>query len=160
MNRLEKALRSERSVALLAAFLSAGLIVSARGIGLLEPIELAVYDRLLAARPAPDDPGARVIVVGYTEEDVQQQAVYPVPDETMAELLETILSYGPRGIGVDFYRDILIPPGSARFEALLRGDPRLIMVYEAGRGESRRPAAEGAGRLPADRPGGPDARQR
>lgn len=129
MNRLEKALRSERSVALLAAFLSAGLIVSARGIGLLEPIELAVYDRLLAARPAPDDPGARVIVVGYTEEDVQQQAVYPVPDETMAELLETILSYGPRGIGVDFYRDILIPPGSARFEALLRGDPRLIMVY-------------------------------
>jgi len=129
MNRLDKALRSERSVALLAAFLAASLIVGARETGLLEPIELAVYDRLLAARPEPDDPGSRVIVVGYTEEDVQQQAVYPVPDETMAELLETILSYGPRGVGVDFYRDILIPPGSERFETLLLSDPRLVMVY-------------------------------
>ena len=61
MNRLDKALRSERSVALLAAFLAAGLILGARAVGLLEPIELAVYDRLLAARPAPDDPGSRVI---------------------------------------------------------------------------------------------------
>ena len=72
MNRLEKALRSERSVALLAAFLSAGLIVSARGIGLLEPIELAVYDRLLAARPARDGRGARVVGGGDNEDSVQQ----------------------------------------------------------------------------------------
>lgn len=135
MKRVTKALRSERSVALLAAFLAAGLILGARALGLLESVELAVYDRLLAARPVPEHPGARVIVVGYTEQDVQQQAVYPIPDQTMAELLEKVLSYGPRGVGVDFYRDILIPPGSERFEALLRSDPRVVMVYLLPDGE-------------------------
>ncbi len=129
MNRVSKALRSERSVALLVAALAAALTLGVRGLGLLEPVELYVYDRLMGLRPVPPDAGSRVIVVGYTERDIMESAVYPIPDETMARILETVLSFEPRAVGVDFFRDVLIPPGSEELEALLVRDPRLVMIY-------------------------------
>ena len=129
MNRFAKALRSERSAALLAGLLAAAAVLVVRGLGLLEPIELGVYDRMLAMRPVRPDAGAEVIVVGYTERDIMEMDEYPIPDETMARLLETILSFEPRAVGVDFFRDVLIPPGSERFEALIASDPRVVMIY-------------------------------
>jgi adenylate cyclase len=129
MNRFAKALRSERSAAFFAAALAAAAVIGARGLGLFEPIELGVYDRMLALRPERPDAGAEVIVVGYAERDIMEMDEYPIPDETMARLLETILSFEPRGVGVDFFRDVLIPPGSERFEALLASDPRVVMIY-------------------------------
>lgn len=130
MNGLVKALRSERGAVLLAALLSAALVLGVRALGLFERAELLVYDALLAFEPAPPDVGSRLIVVGYTENDIMEQAVYPIPDATMTRVLETILSYEPRSVGVDFYRDVLIPPGSEAFEALLRRDPRLVLIYK------------------------------
>jgi CHASE2 domain-containing sensor protein len=32
-------------------------------------------------------------------------------------------------VGVDFFRDVLIPPGSEQLEALLQSDPRLVMIH-------------------------------
>src|SRR5262245_47430805 len=103
-------------------------VLLARGQGLLERAELAAWDGLLHLRPAPADAGARVVVVAYTEDDIMAQRKYPLPDETLAQVLETVLGFGPRAVGVDFYRDVLIPPGSERLEALLRSDPRIVMV--------------------------------
>jgi adenylate cyclase len=126
---LRKALGSERLVALATALLVAAAVLGARGLGLLERVELALGDRLLALRPAPDAAGARVVVVGYTEQDIMSQRTYPLPDATLAEVLETVLAFGPRVVGVDFYRDVLIPPGSERLEALWRREPRVVTVY-------------------------------
>ena len=52
MKRTMKALRSEPSVALLVAAIAAGLVLGARALGVSEPVELFLYDRLLALRPA------------------------------------------------------------------------------------------------------------
>jgi len=128
VERVRKVLASERSAALAVAGLVAAAVLAARTAGLLEGVELAVYDRLLALRPAPPGAGARVVVVAYTEADIMAQRVYPLPDETLARLLETVLAAGPRAVGVDFYRDVLIPPGSERLEAVMRGDARIVMV--------------------------------
>jgi adenylate cyclase len=128
VKRLRKALESERFVAVATAALVATAVLAARSAGLLEWAELAAYDRLLALRPAPADAGARVVVVAYTEEDIMAQRTYPLPDETLARVLETVLAAGPRAVGVDFYRDVLIPPGSERLEAVMRGDSRVVMV--------------------------------
>ena len=128
LHRLRRALESERMVALAVAALVAASISIARAQGLLERVELAAYDRLVALRPAPADPGARVVVVAYTEHDIMSQRTYPLPDDTLAEVLERILAQGPRAVGVDFYRDVLIPPGSERLEALWRREPRIAMV--------------------------------
>jgi len=128
LHRLRRALESERIVALAVAALVAASILAARSSGLLEGVELAAYDRLLALRPAPADPGARVVVVAYTEHDIMSQRSYPLPDDTLAEVLERVLAQGPRAVGVDFYRDVLIPPGSQRLEALWRREPRIVMI--------------------------------
>jgi len=135
LKRLRSALESERIVALAVAALVAALILAAGNWGLLERLELAAYDRLLALRPPPADAGARVAVVAYTEHDIMSQRTYPLPDDTLAEVLERILAQGPRAIGVDFYRDVLIPPGSARLEALWRREPRIVMVHLLEDGE-------------------------
>jgi len=135
LKRLRRALESERIVALAVAAFVAALLLAAGSGGLLERIELAAYDRLLALRPPPAAPGAHVAVVAYTEHDIMSQRTYPLPDDTLAEVLERILAQGPRAIGVDFYRDVLIPPGSARLEALWRREPRIVMVHLLEDGE-------------------------
>ena len=146
MDRLRRALESERIVALAVAALVAASVLAARSQGLLERVELAAYDRLLALRPAPADAGARVVVVAYTEHDIMSQRTYPLPDDTLAEVLERVLAQGPRAVGVDFYRDVLIPPGSERLEALWRREPRIVMVQlleDEGRPGIPPPAALG-----------------
>jgi adenylate cyclase len=129
LDRLRRVLASERFVALAIAALVAAGVLAGRGLGLLEWLDLEAYDRLLALRPPPAEAGRRVAVVGYTEQDIMSQRTYPLPDDTLAEVLERILAQRPRAIGVDFYRDVLIPPGSERLEALWRRDPRIVMVH-------------------------------
>ena len=131
-----RALRSVPGIALLVAVTVAASLQFARALGAFEPLELFLYDGLLALEPAPKDPGARVIVVGFSERDIMSQATYPIPDATMATLLETLLSYEPRAIGVDFFRDVLIPPGSDRLEAVLRSDPRIVTIYTLSDGDA------------------------
>lgn len=128
MTQLRKHLESERAVAIAVAVLVTAALWAARSQGLLERVELSVTDRLLELRPVPPDAGARVVVVAYTEEDIMRQRTYPLPDETLARVIEAILAAGPRAVGVDFYRDVLIPPGSEQLEALWRRDPRIVMV--------------------------------
>lgn len=128
LDRLRRVLESERIVALAVAGLVAAGVLVARSQGLLERVELAAWDRLLALRPAPAAAGARVAVVAYTEHDIMSQRTYPLPDDTLAEVLERILAQRPRAVGVDFYRDVLIPPGSERLEALWRREPRIVMI--------------------------------
>jgi adenylate cyclase len=129
VGRLRKALESEHLVAGAVALLVAAAILAARQQGLFARVELALGDRLLALRGDPADAGSRVVVVAYTEQDIMSQRTYPLPDETLAQVLEAVLAMGPRAVGVDLYRDVLIPPGSERLEALWRRDPRIVMVY-------------------------------
>ena len=125
-------LRSEKSVALAAALATALAVMGLRAGGLLEPLEMAVYDRLLHMLPEPEQPGSRVIVVEYTERDIQEQQTFPLPDGTLARVISTILDQEPRVVGVDLYREILIPPGSEDLEALLERDPRVVMIHRLG----------------------------
>jgi adenylate cyclase len=130
MTPLSRMLRSERTVALLAALLATAAILGVRQVGWLEPVELLVYDQLLARRPVTPGAGDDLIVVGYSETDIMEMATYPINDEEMTRLLKTILDFAPRAVGVDFHRDVLIPPGSDELEALLQSDPRIVMVYK------------------------------
>jgi adenylate cyclase len=50
-------------------------------------------------------------------------------------VLQTLLDHGAAAVGVDFYRDVLIPPGSEQLEAVLRGDPRIVMVHLVSEGD-------------------------
>jgi adenylate cyclase len=108
------------------------VLLAARGGGLLEPGELFLYDRYLRARPACDPIDARVVLVEYTERDIQEQREFPLSDARLAAVLERILAGGPRAVGVDLYRDVPVPPGTQTLSALLARDPRVVMIHRFG----------------------------
>ncbi len=103
--------------------------------GLLGPFELDAFDRLLAFRAdairdaeIARDPGVVLVTIG---EDEIRRFGHPLSDDTLAEAIERLRALGARGIGVDLYRDLPVPPGSARLAALARADARLVFVAKA-----------------------------
>lgn len=102
-----------------------------RWAGSLEALELAVYDWCLRLRPvAPMDP--RLSLMTITENDLRQQGTWPIPDATLAQALEILVEHQPRAIGLDMYRDIPVPPGQERLEAVLRSHTNIIVVMKLG----------------------------
>lgn len=110
--------------------------------GVLEPLELAAYDRLLRAsseRPASPPP---ITLIEIHEEDIRRYG-HPISDELLTDTLERILAATPRAVGVDLYRDAPVPgaapvrargsfddDGYSRLGELVLGDPRVVMVMK------------------------------
>ncbi len=108
-----------------------GTILSARAIGLLQPLELFLYDLQLGLRsPQPKDD--RIVIVGITESDLQRVGEWPIPDRILAQLLTTIKQQNPSVIGLDLYRDLPVPPndraGVAALNYIFRSTPNLIGI--------------------------------
>src|SRR5262245_28310496 len=60
--------------------------------------------RLRLVPPPPDAPGVadpRLLLIGITEQDIRQQAQWPLSDATVAQLLHKVLAARPRAIGLD-----------------------------------------------------------
>jgi CHASE2 domain-containing sensor protein len=76
-------------------------------------MELDAYDRFVRSRP---DEGLdeRLLVVGISEEDIQRRKEFPLHDGTLAEVLEKLLTYEPRAIGIDIARDVPQGPAAGR----------------------------------------------
>ncbi len=130
--RLRDLSQSGPLVAMTIAVLVFGALVALRGFGVLEPAELYVYDRLLALRPGPAVADVRIVVVEYTERDIQEQREFPLSDARLADVVERVAAGGPRAIGLDIYRDVPVPPGSERLDALLASEPRVVMINRFG----------------------------
>ncbi|HEU5311412.1 MAG TPA: CHASE2 domain-containing protein, partial [Candidatus Eisenbacteria bacterium] len=112
----------------------------------LEPGELGTYDAFLRARAAARERGAdpRILIVTVTERDIQDLGAWPLPDGILARTIEALRALGPRAIGLDIYRDVPVPPGSADLDEALRRDQRVIVVTKFAEGSSsgvRPPAA-------------------
>ncbi|MEM9156747.1 MAG: CHASE2 domain-containing protein [Cyanobacteria bacterium P01_F01_bin.33] len=113
----------------LASALATVLIGASRVGGMLESVELAAFDRVLALRPAETlDP--RLLVVTLDAEDIREQPQGgkqgSLSDEALLLLLEKLESYQPRVIGLDIYRDY-----STEIPALAKriaGSNRLIVT--------------------------------
>ncbi|MCS6813529.1 MAG: adenylate/guanylate cyclase domain-containing protein [Cyanobacteria bacterium] len=90
----------------------AGLVLGIRHLGLFQPLELKVYDQMVRARPnLGQDPC--VLIVAITEDDIKRYGT-TLTDEVMATALERLQHYEPAAIGVDIYRDLPQPPGTAK----------------------------------------------
>ena len=114
--------------AALAALVFAA-VQALRSAGRLEYLELKLYDQFVQLAPTNPAHTSPVLVVGINESDIQERAVsYPVSDTQLAELLERVLSLGPRAVGVDIYKDdaALGDRGPAAMEARRR----LLSVFE------------------------------
>ncbi len=126
--------RSPFVVSIATGILCAFVMLGVRSTGLLQQLELNLYDWLLRSRPVIGAPDSRITFITITEEDIRQQGRWPITDETLALALGRLLAERPRAIGVDLYRDIEVPPGHQELTALLTQQPRIVMLTQLGGG--------------------------
>ncbi len=143
--RLARRLFGRAARVLLAAQLVAALVLLLRGQGLLQPFELAFHDatlRLHASEAISD----RLAIVVADEEDIERFG-WPLPDGTMAALIERIFAAGAAGVVIDIYRDRPVGDGHDTLAALLTREPRISWAYRLGDATHRgiRPPAALAG---------------
>ena len=115
-------------IGLAAFFLVAGL----RLFGALQAVELTAYDLYLKLRPDSGWREDRVAVVLVNDEDIRRVGQWPLTDETLSRVIESLLAARPRAVGIDLYRDLPVAPGTDHFEQLLTSDPRLFFVMKFG----------------------------
>jgi len=97
----------------------------------LEPLELGAYDQMVRSRP-PEKTDPRLLVVGVTEEDIQNLGTWPISDAKMTQLLQKLEQHKPRVIGLDIYRDIPVPPGHSELIKQLQKSDRLVAICKLG----------------------------
>ncbi len=113
--------------AFLIAFGVSLAVLGLRAQGWLQPLELVAFDHYVGRMPGRQDGHSRIALVEVSEQDIQNLGKYPIPDGEMARAITHLSEAGARGIGIDIYRDIPVPPGSAELEAVLTGSPRVIV---------------------------------
>ena len=102
------------------------VVLLIRATGLLQPLEWFLLDRFFSLRP-PEPIDDRITIIGQTESDIARYNS-PLSDETLAKVLETLLAADPRVIGVDFYRNVAIAPGTSRLEKLFREQHKIYGI--------------------------------
>ncbi len=90
----------------------AGLVIGAKNLGWWEMGELAVYDGSVRSRsPLPPDP--RILIVGISDEDLNLQKAWPLPDRTIAKVIQKLTDAKAKVIGLDVFRANPVEPGHA-----------------------------------------------
>ena len=119
-------LRSRLVASLMASVLVFLAVIGLRVTGNLEYLELAAYDWHVRVRPATSGAASRILIVTITEQDIQKLGQWPLSDAILAHTLEKIARYGPRAIGLDIYRDVVVPPGHEQLVEVLTSHPQII----------------------------------
>lgn len=133
---LRRLLRSALAASFLVSILVFLSIIGLRRTGSLESLELTAYDQAIRLRPSASVPDDRIVLIAIAEGDIRNQGRWPLPDATLAQLLETLTEYEPRAIGLDIYRDIAVPPGREQLDTILTSNRRIITVTKLREGEA------------------------
>jgi CHASE2 domain-containing sensor protein len=119
--RVQAALANWR-VSLVPGSIAIALIALARLAGGLQSWEWSVLDTYLRHRPGePMD--EQVLIVGITEADLAELKTYPISDQDLANLIQTLQKYQPAVIGVDIFRDQPVPPGHQKLTQAFQVPP-------------------------------------
>lgn len=104
-----------------------GLVVLARLLGVFQEAEWKALDIFLRWRP--DEPqDERILIVGVDEADLQRLETYPIPDDILADLLQTLAQYEPRVIGIDILRDFPVGEGYEVLVETLETTPNIVGI--------------------------------
>jgi CHASE2 domain-containing sensor protein len=97
-----------------------------RSLGGFQGWELNLYDRFVRWRPIePTD--HRIVIVAIDEPDITHIG-HPLPDQVLAQAIQTIQAQQPRVIGLDIYRDLPIEPGHADLKQVFQTTPNLFGI--------------------------------
>lgn len=153
------------ALALLIGHAVAAVVLILYIYGALQVLELFAYDSMLGLQPQTLLPDSRITLI-LTDDEDQRRWGWPLPDQELAHVLETVLQHTPVAIGIDLYRDFPVPrEKGAGYEKLVqtfKNNPNVIGIQkyrdEKGVHVSPPPALEGTDQiafndLPTD-PGG------
>lgn len=112
---------------LLCSVVTSVAVIAVRSLGGLQFVELKAFDTLMQLRPTEgkDD---RILIVTFTETDVQALQQPAIADHTLVKLLTALEKHQPAVIGLDLYRDIPIGHGQQELLRYLQQSDRLIAV--------------------------------
>ncbi|MBE9032609.1 adenylate/guanylate cyclase domain-containing protein [filamentous cyanobacterium LEGE 11480] len=124
--RIKQSLWNQRGTLTITPIV-AGLVLAVRGLGLLQNMELLLFDKMVRQRPVePVD--ARVLIVEVNEADLRSLKRWPLTDQTLAQVLNNIRAAKPAAIGLDIYRDYAVEPGHATLQQVFSTTPNLIGI--------------------------------
>ncbi len=130
-----------RTVAIATALVSL-ITLGVRQLGTFVPLELGVYDGLVAyQRDLGPDP--RILLVGINEQDLNNQQRQDPSDQSIANAIEILQRHNPTTIGLDLHRNVPIGEGRAALAQSLAAD-NIIGITKLGdfEGESIPPPRE------------------
>ena len=105
-------------------------VVIARLSGSLQVLEWMALDRVLRSRPV-ESAESRIVIVGINENDIKTVGKYPIPDQKLAVLLQTLQSYQPRAIGLDVFRDLTTGSSRTELSQILSNSSNLVGIEAA-----------------------------
>ncbi len=96
--------------------------------GWLQGSEWTLLDGFFQLRhgTVPMDP--RITLVTIDETDLQRIGRYPIPDQVIADVLRQLAAQQPRQIGLIFYRDLPVEPGTQQLNQLFATMPNLVGI--------------------------------
>jgi adenylate cyclase len=98
----------------------------------MEYLELLAYDWFIRLTPKISDEDPKITLIKISESDIGALGRWPVTDKTLARAMEILLKANPRAIGLDIYRDILVPPGSEELNRIISENPQIVGVMKFG----------------------------
>src|SRR4051795_7971243 len=93
--------------------------------GLTERLDLMAYDLGIQVRADRQGREDRIVLVTVHEDDISRLG-WPLSDDILADLLDSLTRSGALAIGVDIYRDSPVPPGAERLNRLLAANPSIV----------------------------------
>ncbi|MCF4966868.1 diguanylate cyclase [Nostoc sp. CMAA1605] len=140
---------SIKQTVIVASMMMTGLLLGIRHLGGLQILELAAFDHLVRLQ-ADAGPDPRLLIVGITEDDLQQQQQWPLSDHTLAQVLQKLQKAQAKVIGLDIYRNISHPPGR---EMLLKELQKPNVVTITNLGDSKAQGVAPISGLPSEQIG-------
>jgi adenylate cyclase len=138
-------------VTAIASVAVALFILGLRAVGSLEWIELITYDWMVRRQP-PNPPDSRILVIGITEQDIQDRgSILQFSDQAYADLFAKLLAAKPRVVGLDIMRDRPVEPGHAAFVKQLQSSNRIVGITKFG--DATQPAIDPPKALPPEQVG-------
>jgi CHASE2 domain-containing sensor protein len=95
--------------------------------GLFNLLEWSVRDEWVRLR-SRDTLADNLVIVTIDETDIRTVGDWPIPDRSLAQLLQRISAQKPRVIGLDIYRDLPQEPGYQQLVQVFRTTPNLFAV--------------------------------
>ncbi len=115
-------------------------VIVGQSVGLFNLPEWKIRDEWMRLRSS-STLAEEIVIVTIDERDIQLVGKWPIPDESLAQLIEKIRLQQPRAIGLDLYRDLPEGKGHEKLVQIFNTTPNLIGV-EKITGERVNPSPE------------------